>query len=351
MNLRLKKKKEKLKKEKQRIAMSSPSTRLQSNLERFLQCVTPVVPSRFLPQSCIHDLTSSWQPPGSKDMVEYFTLGDLWDCYDEWSAYGSGTQVLLNKGESVMQYYVPYLSAIQIYSNKAALAFRNLNPGEHIDAVEFESDSWSDDSTNDKLSRSLSNNSSQTWETSSEDLSVDHEGSLLTMERFGYLYLQYFETSSPCWRIPLIEKITELARNHPGLMTLKNVDLSPASWMAVAWYPIYHIPTKRNEKDLSTSFLTYHTLSSSFQDCGNEHADMLDSIEATRIKPKDDSSGGISLPPFGMANYKLQGDLWVKPETSDLERIIYLRSAADSWLKQLDVYHHDYNFFTSHSTV
>lgn len=86
-------------------------------------------------------------------------------------------------------------------------------------------------------------------------------------------------------------------------------------------------------------------------DCGNEHADMLDSIEATRIKPKDDSSGGISLPPFGMANYKLQGDLWVKPETSDLERIIYLRSAADSWLKQLDVYHHDYNFFTSHSTV
>lgn len=77
-------------------------------------------------QSCIHDLTSSWQPPGSKDMVEYFTLGDLWDCYDEWSAYGSGTQVLLNKGESVMQYYVPYLSAIQIYSNKAALAFRSL---------------------------------------------------------------------------------------------------------------------------------------------------------------------------------------------------------------------------------
>lgn len=84
---------------------------------------------------------------------------------------------------------------------------RNLNPGEHIDAVEFESDSWSDDSTNDKLSRSLSNNSSQTWETSSEDLSVDHEGSLLTMERFGYLYLQYFETSSPCWRVPLIEKV------------------------------------------------------------------------------------------------------------------------------------------------
>lgn len=30
-------------------------------------------------------------------------------------------------------------------------------------------------------------------------------------------------------------------------------------------YPIYHIPSQRNDKDLSTCFLTYHTLSSSFQ--------------------------------------------------------------------------------------
>lgn len=30
-------------------------------------------------------------------------------------------------------------------------------------------------------------------------------------------------------------------------------------------YPIYHIPMGRTIKDLSTCFLTYHTLSSSFQ--------------------------------------------------------------------------------------
>ena len=60
-------------------------------------------------------------------------------------------------------------------------------------------------------------------------------------------------------------QINELARRYPGLMSLRSVDLSPASWMAVAWYPIYHIPMGRTIKDLSTCFLTYHTLSSSFQ--------------------------------------------------------------------------------------
>lgn len=185
-------------------------------------------------QSCVHDLNSEWQPPGRKDIVEYFTLRDLWDCYGEWSAYGAGTQVLLNKGESVMQYYVPYLSAIQIYSNKSSLtsryvmflgllfmyqkwtrllllicfsSCRNLNPRELTDAVDFESDCWSDDSTSDELSRSLSNNSNRTWDTISEDLSIDHEGSLLTKDRFGYLYLHYCEISSPCWRVPLMEKV------------------------------------------------------------------------------------------------------------------------------------------------
>ncbi|KAG8662958.1 hypothetical protein MANES_01G159500v8 [Manihot esculenta] len=303
--------------------------------------------------SCVHDLNSEWQPPGRKDIVEYFTLRDLWDCYGEWSAYGAGTQVLLNKGESVMQYYVPYLSAIQIYSNKSSLTSRNLNPRELTDAVDFESDCWSDDSTSDELSRSLSNNSNRTWDTISEDLSIDHEGSLLTKDRFGYLYLHYCEISSPCWRVPLMEKITELAKNHPGLMTLKNVDLSPASFMAVAWYPIYHIPSQRNDKDLSTCFLTYHTLSSSFQDCENEyeHGVMVDPLAATSVKSKGKNSTGISLPPFGMATYKMQGGVWVNPVTSDFERMIYLRNAADSWLKQLDFHHPDYNFFVYHTPI
>lgn len=64
---------------------------------------------------------------------------------------------------------------------------------------------------------------------------------------------------------PTSYQIDELAREYPGLISLSSVDLSPASWMSIAWYPIYHIPVRLPVKDLSTCFLTYHTLSSSFQ--------------------------------------------------------------------------------------
>ena len=68
-------------------------------------------------------------------------------------------------------------------------------------------------------------------------------------------------------------------------------------------------------------------------------------------KCKKKNSGYISLPPFGLATYKMQEDLWLNPEPYDYERISYLYSAADSWLKQLNVYHHDFNFFTLHPTL
>jgi len=74
-------------------------------------------------QSCKNDLNSLWIHE-NKDEIEYFRLSDLWDCFDEPSAYGLGSKVDLNNGESVMQYYVPYLSAIQIYTNKSTAISR-----------------------------------------------------------------------------------------------------------------------------------------------------------------------------------------------------------------------------------
>jgi len=89
-------------------------------------------------------------------------------------------------------------------------------------------------------------------------------------------------------------------------------------------YPIYHIPMNRSIKDLSTCFLTYHTLSSSFQDVKREE-------EKERI----------SVSAFGMATYKMQGRLW------DNDRLLCFLSVADSWLKQLRVHHHDFTYFTT----
>lgn len=42
-------------------------------------------------------------------------LGDLWEAFKEWSAYGAGVPLLLNNTDGVVQYYVPYLSGIQLY--------------------------------------------------------------------------------------------------------------------------------------------------------------------------------------------------------------------------------------------
>ncbi|XP_059647242.1 uncharacterized protein LOC132293687 [Cornus florida] len=322
--------------------------KMGSNLQSFLHSATPNVPSKRIPQRC--NLVG-------KDTIEYFTLGDLWDCYKEWSAFGVGTPVVLNNGEDVVQYYAPYLSAIQIYTNKSSPTLRNT--GEDSDLAECESESWSDDSESDKLSGTLSNHSCKIWDTTSPDSNFDQDGSSPLRDRLGSLYLQYYEMRSPYWRIPLTEKITDLAQNCLGLLTLKSIDLSPASWMAIAWYPIYHIPTKGNVKELSTCFLTYHTLSSSFQDAALEnYEDIGKDIPCSGVveeilgcKSKGKESDGVSLPPFGLATYKMQGDLWMKPDTSDHERLMYLHSAADSWLKQLSVQHHDFSYFTSHCTM
>ncbi|CAH8334667.1 unnamed protein product [Eruca vesicaria subsp. sativa] len=303
------------------------SAKGRSNLERFLLGVTPKPPSFSIPLQ------------HGKEM-EYFRLGDLWNCYDELSAYGFESHVDLNNGEAVMQYYVPYLSAIQIHTTKPAMMLsRNQNW-----VVEYESsECWSDTESEKLLSRSLSNDSSKTWDVVSDDSSFDQDGTPLLRERLGYLEFKYIERDPPYKRVPLSDKMNELAEKYPGLMTLRSVDISPASWMAVAWYPICHIPSCKNEKDLTTCFLTYHTLSSSFQDNV-----VVGDQEETEYCEESVMSKRIPLPPFGLATYKMQGDLWGKTGF-DQERLDYLQSAADSWLKQLNADHHDYNFFMNSS--
>ncbi|XP_010537535.1 PREDICTED: uncharacterized protein LOC104812197 isoform X2 [Tarenaya hassleriana] len=295
-----------------------------------------------------------WNPRPGKEEMEYFRLGDLWDCFDELSAYGLGTHVELDDDESVTQYYVPYLSAIQIFTNKPSSVSRN-----HSEVVESESECWSDDSESEKLSGSLSNDLCKTWDGISEDSSFDQvqDTTALVQDRLGYLDFEYFETVVPYLRVPLSDKINQLAEKNPGLMSLRSIDLSPASWMAVAWYPIYQIPSRKNEKDLATRFLSYHTLSSSFQDDLVEAEDDKKTEEGTCCCLDEEEAGAaatckrIPLAPFGIATYKMQGDLWAKPGTYDQERLVYLQRAADSWLKQLNVHHHDYSFFAVNSTM
>ncbi|KAF3322346.1 hypothetical protein FCM35_KLT13487 [Carex littledalei] len=277
-----------------------------SNLQCFLDCTTPIVKTQNFPKNGFLKTNPLSETPGS-NTVKWFRLVDLWDQYYEWSAYGAGTHVQLSTGETVVQYYVPYLSAIQLYITTP----RSIN-GDN--GVYYQ---------NEKI------------------------------KRLGELYFEYFEVGSPYGRIPLYDKVYELAHDFSGLTSLTSLELSPASWMAVAWYPIYHIPTRCNVKELSACFLTYHTISSMFQDdefckkeevrcCQNQYFNKSSKITATKTT-------SMSLPPFGLATYKVKGSLWLNSETGDKEMAASLYSAANSWLKQLGVQHHDFTYFTTHS--
>ncbi|KAG6589211.1 hypothetical protein SDJN03_17776, partial [Cucurbita argyrosperma subsp. sororia] len=281
---------------------------MASCLDSFLHYTTPVAQSQFLLKPEIKKLNRFWHAL-EREKIEYFTLSNLWNCYAEWSAYGAKVPITLSDGESLNQYYVPYLSGIQIFTS-----FR-----------------LKTESGNGETGDSCSDCHCEAGSTSSDDEA-----------RLGYLYFEFIEKSTPYVRLPLLDKINELARRFPGLMTLRSVDLSPASWMSVSWYPIYHIPMGRNIKDLNTCFLTYHILSSSFQDKKMEECSRM-----TRQRTREPGEG-IPLAPFGVVTYKMQGSLWMAGNDGrDQERLMSLSSMAESWLKQSKVQHHDFNFFTS----
>ncbi|KAL6553547.1 hypothetical protein OROGR_007389 [Orobanche gracilis] len=280
----------------------SDKVTIQTNLESFLYCTTPLVQSQFLSKSETRKLNRLWHP-WEREKVDYFVLGDLWNSFDEWSAYGAGVPIVSDDGQNLIQYFVPYLSAIQIFTSNSSVNCLREETDSVSETRDSFSDSFSDESESEKLSR---------WDgCSSEEGVFEQDSFWLPNERLGNLYLQYFEGSSPYGRVPLMDKK----------------------------YPIYHIPTGRTIKDLQTCFLTYHTLSSSFQDM-----DLEDGFENVERKRREVES--ISVPPFGLATYKMQGDVWMSDnDGNDRERIVSLLSVADSWLKQLRVQHHDFNYF------
>nr|ACN35765.1 unknown [Zea mays] len=91
------------------------------NLERFLASTTPSVTAQFLPMSSLRMRRGG----DAMDSRPYFCLGDLWESFREWSAYGAGVPLVLNGSDSVIQYYVPYLSAIQLFADPSRPASRN----------------------------------------------------------------------------------------------------------------------------------------------------------------------------------------------------------------------------------
>ncbi|TYG92124.1 hypothetical protein ES288_A11G005200v1 [Gossypium darwinii] len=282
------------------IPSSEESRVSRSNLEIFLESTTPSVPAQYFSKTTVR----GWRTC-DVEFQPYFVLGDLWESFKEWSAYGAGVPLVLDGNDGVVQYYVPYLSGIQLYGESA------------------------------KPSLSISDENCMLQEGFSSD---DCE----TRNSRDHLLFEFFEQKTPYSREALADKIFDLSCKYPGLNTLRSCDLLPISWMSVAWYPIYRIPTGSTLKDLDACFLTYHSLCTPMEGNRNGQTPFL-------VYP-DDANGipKISLPVFGMGCYKMEGSIWTQNGVSERQHANSLMQATENWLKLLQVYHPDFQFFASH---
>ncbi|CAL4950237.1 unnamed protein product [Urochloa decumbens] len=310
-----------------------------TNLESFIASTAVRVPARRHPRAGARGRGAGADGHGG---APYYELADLWDAFGEWSAYGAGVPLLLNGTDGVVQYYVPFLSAIQLYGSRPPLSSKR----------RFNEDS-DDDSALDTSSdvSSVSDNERSTGTTTrclAENVCTDQEG--FSSDDSAYSYqesspiFQYVEHDAPYGRQPLADMISVFASKFPDLKTYKSCDLLPSSWISVAWYPIYRIPTGPTLQDLDACFLTFHSLSTApvgtltgCPETNNFHNNKI-----------ADVPGKITLPLIGLASYKCNGSMWMSNQHHEQQLTTSLLKAADDWLCQRQVDHPDYRFFLTH---
>lgn len=330
-------------------AVSEPSP--LCNLERFLESVTPSVPAQHLSKMKVR----SWRTCDVENQP-FFVLSDLWESFKEWSVYGVGVPLILNDHDGVVQYYVPYLSGIQLYADLSKSRTKSRQLGEESDGDYFR-DSSSDGSSDSEQERGGSNFSREQlnyFQRSDCPLTVDQlavrEHQMAFQEGFssdegesgnsqGCLLFEYLERDQPYSREPLADKISDLALHCPELKTLRSCDLLPSSWISVAWYPIYRIPTGPTLRDLDVCFLTFHSLHTPVTGSEVVHPPVV------TYPSESDGVPQISLPVFGLASYKYKGSLWTPNAGHQRQLANSLLQAADNWLKLHRVNHPDFSFF------
>lgn len=88
---------------------SDCSCHFQKFFTCFFFCHIKVWPS-------LQETVNGWGQSDADESLPFFTLSDLWDSFKECNAYGTVVPLVLNScSDGVVQYYVPYLSAIQLY--------------------------------------------------------------------------------------------------------------------------------------------------------------------------------------------------------------------------------------------
>ncbi|GMJ09203.1 hypothetical protein like AT5G49220 [Hibiscus trionum] len=321
--------------------LSSPKVGKLSNLDRLMEAVTPFVPSH-----CFSEAKYRGWETRETDTDSYYYLSDLWECFSEWSAYGVGVPLVLNGSDSVNQYYVPYLSAIQLYVDP-----HRPRTSEDGDAESLRETS-SAGSSGSETDRRIKGGVDGAWsQHNSHSTNISHTSSSSDEVEVGkltrLLVFEYFEHEQPHHRKPLYDKISSLASQFPEIRMYKSSDLLPASWISVAWYPIYRIPMGPTLQNLDASFLTFHSLSTHSQTATVKNHPQYPASSSRKARGVD-ASTNIPLPVFGLASYKLKGSILTPNGVQQWQQASSLLQAADDWLQCLQVQHPDFLFFVSH---
>ncbi|KAE8733668.1 Kunitz family trypsin and protease inhibitor protein [Hibiscus syriacus] len=242
-------------------------------------------------------------------------LGCLWKWYEKHGSYGleiraedyGNTKRLGIDQVEFRAYFVPFLSAIQLFKNSKT----HSSPGV-LEACDTDPTSANSTNVNQLPILSALVPHPQSTEPSSQSQVNDVRSAVSPKDVKSVdmeLVFEYFESEKPHQRQALYEKIQELARDDvspkckmygdPVHLNYINMhDLHPRSWYSVAWYPIYKIP----DGNFRAAFLTYHSLGHFVR-----RSSKLDypSVDACVVSPV-----------VGLKSYNAQGECWFRPRHS-----------------------------------
>lgn len=184
---------------------------------------------------------------------------------------------------------------------------------------------------------------------------------------------EFYETVGPHQRDPLTSRIEQLAEECPDLLSLDSSSIHPASWMSIAWYPIYSIPSNGQRiSDLGACFLTFHSLALPSRQSGPWQGSTgsqptppavstqqsTAAFEARRKQATSNLSNSSCpskspqhvefLRPFGFMPYKMSG--WCWQDRGHLHSLHNsMMAAAAGWVERRGVSHPDMDFFMHRS--
>ncbi|KAG2400106.1 uncharacterized protein HKW66_Vig0100400 [Vigna angularis] len=160
------------------------------------------------------------------------------ESFKEWSAYGAGVPLVLDQRQFFVQYYVPYLLAIQLYgqsdkkSNTKSRYTSEDNDGDYY--KDSSSDGSSDSEFGKRTELFVAQRNGQYYKC---DISLQmsrlfvHDKHNRMQEGFSNndsetgnsqdLLFEYFDHDPPYSREPLTDKILDLTRHYPILKSLR----------------------------------------------------------------------------------------------------------------------------------